>query len=127
MPAFRNEILEGLGDGSVVPWEGGEMVVSTDSFVVAPLEFPGGNIGDLAVNGTINDLAMMGAEPHVPYRRVHPRRGSPLRAAGPGPGVHGPGGPGGRGLGSGRRHEGGGAGEGRRALHQHDGDRPGPT
>jgi hydrogenase expression/formation protein HypE len=63
MPAFRNEILEGLGDGSVVPLAGGEIVVSTDSFVVAPLEFPGGNIGDLAVNGTINDLAMMGAEP----------------------------------------------------------------
>ncbi|MCJ7629509.1 MAG: hydrogenase expression/formation protein HypE [Longimicrobiales bacterium] len=63
LPAFRNQILEGLGDGSVVPLEGGEIVVSTDSFVVAPLEFPGGNIGDLAVNGTINDLAMMGAEP----------------------------------------------------------------
>ncbi|MFC1574605.1 hydrogenase expression/formation protein HypE, partial [Gemmatimonadota bacterium] len=63
LPAFRNRILEGLGDGSVVPLEGTEMVVSTDSFVVAPLEFPGGDIGDLAVNGTVNDLAMMGAEP----------------------------------------------------------------
>jgi hydrogenase expression/formation protein HypE len=62
LPAFRNEILEGLGDGSVLPPDEGRIVVSTDSFVVSPLEFPGGNIGDLAVNGTVNDLAMMGAE-----------------------------------------------------------------
>jgi hydrogenase expression/formation protein HypE len=57
-----------MEDGAVLPWvpsgtqERG-IVVTTDSFVVRPLEFPGGNIGDLAVNGTVNDLVMMGAEP----------------------------------------------------------------
>ena len=60
---FGNPLLDGLGDGAVVPIDGGEIVLSTDSFVVSPLEFPGGNIGHLAVNGTLNDLAMMGATP----------------------------------------------------------------
>jgi hydrogenase expression/formation protein HypE len=46
-----------------VPVEGGEIVLSTDTFVVSPLEFPGGNIGHLAVHGTLNDLAVMGATP----------------------------------------------------------------
>jgi hydrogenase expression/formation protein HypE len=46
-----------------VPVEGTEVVISTDTFVVSPLEFPGGNIGHLAVHGTINDVAMMGAVP----------------------------------------------------------------
>ena len=63
LPRFANEYLEGLGDGAVVPVEGGEIVVSTDTFVVSPLEFPGGNIGHLAIHGTVNDLAMMGATP----------------------------------------------------------------
>ena len=60
---FGNPLLDGLGDGAIVPVEGGEIVMSTDSFVVSPLEFPGGNIGHLAVHGTVNDLAMMGATP----------------------------------------------------------------
>ena len=63
LPRFTNPWLEGLGDGAVVPVDGSEIVVSTDSFVVSPLEFPGGNIGHLAVHGTLNDLAMMGATP----------------------------------------------------------------
>ncbi|MGD8320107.1 MAG: hydrogenase expression/formation protein HypE [Gemmatimonadota bacterium] len=63
LPRFVNPYLAGLGDGAVVPVEGDELVVSTDTFVVSPLEFPGGNIGHLAVHGTVNDLAMMGAEP----------------------------------------------------------------
>jgi hydrogenase expression/formation protein HypE len=63
LPRFANPILELLGDGAVVGVQEPEVVVSTDSFVVNPLEFPGGNIGDLAVNGTLNDLAMMGATP----------------------------------------------------------------
>jgi len=62
LPRFGNPILLALGDGAVVP--GAEtLVVSTDSFVVRPLEFPGGNIGHLAVHGTLNDVAMMGAVP----------------------------------------------------------------
>jgi hydrogenase expression/formation protein HypE len=63
LPRFGNRYLEALGDGALVPVEGTEIVVSTDTFVVSPLEFPGGNIGHLAVHGTVNDLAMMGAVP----------------------------------------------------------------
>jgi len=63
LPRFSNPHLDSLGDGAVVPVDGKEVVLSTDSFVVNPLEFPGGNIGDLAVHGTLNDLAMMGATP----------------------------------------------------------------
>ena len=63
LPHFNNPALGALGDGAVVPMVSGRVVVSTDTFVVSPLEFPGGNIGSLAVHGTLNDLAMMGAEP----------------------------------------------------------------
>jgi hydrogenase expression/formation protein HypE len=63
LPRFGNRYLEDLGDGALVPVEGLEVVISTDTFVVSPLEFPGGNIGHLAVHGTVNDLAMMGATP----------------------------------------------------------------
>ena len=50
-------------DAAVVEVAGGRLAFTTDSFVVSPLEFTGGNIGELAVNGTVNDLAMMGAQP----------------------------------------------------------------
>ena len=60
LPAFANEALGALGDGAILD---GSLAFSTDSFVVTPLEFPGGNIGKLAVCGTVNDLAMCGAEP----------------------------------------------------------------
>jgi hydrogenase expression/formation protein HypE len=63
LPQFDNEALACLGDGSVVNVAGVDVVVSTDTFVVSPLEFPGGDIGSLAVHGTLNDLAMMGARP----------------------------------------------------------------
>ncbi len=66
--AFSDPLLDALGDSAVldVPAElsrGGRLAVSTDSHVVRPLFFPGGSIGDLAVNGTVNDLAMSGARP----------------------------------------------------------------
>lgn len=63
MPRFNNPVLAQLGDGAVVSLPNAEVVLSTDTFVVSPLEFPGGNIGSLAVNGTLNDVAMMGADP----------------------------------------------------------------
>jgi hydrogenase expression/formation protein HypE len=63
LPRFGNPYLADLGDGALVPVEGLEVVISTDTFVVSPLEFPGGNIGHLAIHGTVNDLAMMGATP----------------------------------------------------------------
>lgn len=63
LPAFRNPALENLGDAAVFDFGGGRMAMSTDSFVVQPLFFPGGSIGELAVNGTVNDLSVSGAEP----------------------------------------------------------------
>jgi len=61
--SFDNPALETDHDGAVVDWDGERLVFSTDSYVVDPLFFPGGNIGDLAVYGTVNDLAMCGAKP----------------------------------------------------------------
>ena len=63
LPAFRNDALAHLGDSAQLNLAGGRIAFSTDSFVVQPLFFPGGNIGDLAVNGTVNDIAMSGAQP----------------------------------------------------------------
>jgi hydrogenase expression/formation protein HypE len=63
LPHFANPALLRLGDAAVVPLESAEIAISTDTFVVSPLEFPGGNIGSLAVHGTLNDVAMMGARP----------------------------------------------------------------
>jgi hydrogenase expression/formation protein HypE len=63
LPAFQNPTLENLGDSAVVTVNGARLAYSTDSYVVRPLFFPGGNIGELAVNGTVNDVAMSGAQP----------------------------------------------------------------
>ncbi|MGW2670178.1 hydrogenase expression/formation protein HypE [Streptomyces sp. NPDC001272] len=60
-PAFGGAVLAQLGDSAAVSLGGARLAFSTDSFVVRPLFFPGGSIGDLAVNGTVNDLAMSGA------------------------------------------------------------------
>ncbi|MFD0743684.1 hydrogenase expression/formation protein HypE [Phytohabitans flavus] len=61
--AFRNPRLAPLDDGAILPATGDRLVLTTDSYVVSPLFFPGGDIGDLAVNGTVNDLAVSGARP----------------------------------------------------------------
>jgi hydrogenase expression/formation protein HypE len=63
LPAFGNPLLDILHDGAVLEVEGSRLAFSTDSFVVSPLFFPGGDIGSLAVHGTLNDLAMCGARP----------------------------------------------------------------
>jgi len=63
LPAFENPALEALHDGAVLEVNGTRLAFSTDSFVVSPLFFPGGDIGSLAVHGTVNDLAMCGAQP----------------------------------------------------------------
>ncbi len=68
LPAFSNETLDKLGDAATlnlneILQNGARLAYSTDSFVVNPLFFPGGNIGDLAINGTVNDVAMSGAKP----------------------------------------------------------------
>jgi hydrogenase expression/formation protein HypE len=63
LPAFANPILGKLDDQAVLDLNGTRLAFTTDSFVVKPLFFPGGDIGSLAVHGTINDLAMGGAQP----------------------------------------------------------------
>ena len=63
LPAFAGQSPDGLADSAVIDLGGRRVAFSTDSFVVQPLFFPGGNIGTLAVNGTVNDLAMSGAVP----------------------------------------------------------------
>jgi hydrogenase expression/formation protein HypE len=63
LPAFDNEALQELGDAALLSVEGTRLALTTDSFVVKPIRFPGGSIGELAVNGTVNDLAVAGARP----------------------------------------------------------------
>jgi hydrogenase expression/formation protein HypE len=63
LPSFRNSLLEPLHDGAVFCVNGAKLAFSTDSYVVKPIFFPGGDIGKLAVHGTVNDLAMCGARP----------------------------------------------------------------
>jgi hydrogenase expression/formation protein HypE len=63
LPAFGDSALATLADAAVLPAPRGRLALTTDAFVVHPLFFPGGSIGELAVNGTVNDLAMSGAEP----------------------------------------------------------------
>ncbi|MBI3603309.1 MAG: hydrogenase expression/formation protein HypE [Nitrospirae bacterium] len=63
LPAFANPLLAKLHDGAVFSVEAGRLAFTTDSYVVQPLFFPGGDIGSLAVYGTVNDLAMCGAKP----------------------------------------------------------------
>jgi hydrogenase expression/formation protein HypE len=63
MPAVDNEFLRTSGDAAILPKLRGPIAMTTDSFVVSPLFFPGGDIGSLAVYGTVNDLAVAGAQP----------------------------------------------------------------
>jgi hydrogenase expression/formation protein HypE len=63
LPAIDNPVLRKLGDSAVLEFANQRLAFTTDSYVVQPLEFPGGDIGRLAVCGTTNDLAMAGAEP----------------------------------------------------------------
>ncbi|MBI4971461.1 MAG: hydrogenase expression/formation protein HypE [Candidatus Omnitrophica bacterium] len=63
IPAFKNSLLGAQHDAAVISMDGMKLAFTTDSFVVQPLFFPGGDIGTLAVNGTVNDLAMCGAWP----------------------------------------------------------------
>ena len=63
VPKFRNDALSRLSDSAELDFAGGRLFFTTDSFVIKPLEFPGGDIGKLAVCGTVNDLAVAGARP----------------------------------------------------------------
>jgi hydrogenase expression/formation protein HypE len=63
LPALDNPALAPLSDAALLPFGDAQLALTTDSFVVRPLVFPGGSIGELAVNGTVNDLAVSGATP----------------------------------------------------------------
>ncbi len=63
LPALHNSALAPLGDAAILPCGDMRLALTTDAFVVRPLRFPGGSIGELAVNGTVNDLAVSGATP----------------------------------------------------------------
>ncbi|MFC1784577.1 hydrogenase expression/formation protein HypE [Candidatus Neomarinimicrobiota bacterium] len=63
LPRFGNKTLDKLEDQAILEIPANRIAFTTDSFVVDPIFFPGGNIGDLAINGTINDIAMSGAQP----------------------------------------------------------------
>lgn len=63
LPAFDNPALAPLSDAALLPFGDARLALTTDSYVVRPLAFPGGSIGELAVNGTVNDLAVSGAVP----------------------------------------------------------------
>jgi hydrogenase expression/formation protein HypE len=63
LPELRNPLLEPLADAALLSANGTRLALTTDSYVVRPLVFPGGDIGELAVNGTVNDLAVSGATP----------------------------------------------------------------
>src|SRR5918992_1968887 len=63
LPVLDNPALAPLSDAALLPFGDAQLALTTDSFVVRPLVFPGGSIGELAVNGTVNDLAVSGATP----------------------------------------------------------------
>lgn len=63
IPILSGVPLAGQNDAALLDHSGGQLAFTTDSYVVDPIFFPGGNIGDLAINGTVNDLAMVGAQP----------------------------------------------------------------
>jgi hydrogenase expression/formation protein HypE len=78
LPTFNNAILSQLDDGAILELEGTKIAFSTDSFTVDPLFFPGGDIGILAINGTVNDIAMCGAIPRFLSVGVLVEEGFPM-------------------------------------------------
>src|SRR4051794_17532884 len=65
VPAFGSATGADMGDAGIATIDGTDVAMTTDSFVVKPIRFPGGSIGELAVNGTVNDLAVAGARPQA--------------------------------------------------------------
>lgn len=82
VPSFKNPYIEELHDGAILTIGNIKLAFTTDSFVVRPLFFPGGDIGSLAINGTVNDLAMCGAEPLYLSASFIIEEGLPLQVLG---------------------------------------------
>ena len=113
-------------DSAVLEIGGARLAFTTDTFVVSPLFFPGGDIGKLAVCGTVNDLAMAGREAAVSQRRLHPRRRAcRWRRCAASSASMADGRASGRRADRHRRHQGRRSRQGRRHLHQHGRHRPG--
>ena len=127
VPAMGTGTLEQMADAGLVEIGGVKLAMTTDSFVIKPLRFPGGSIGELAVNGTVNDLAMAGAKPvgltlslileEGLDQRGPARGGRGDRRRRPDRGRRDPR----------RRHQGRRAGTRRRNVHLHHGSRPAST
>lgn len=78
LPLFDNPILSKLDDGAVLDIKGTRIAFSTDSYIVDPIFFPGGDIGELAVNGTVNDVSMCGAIPQFMSSAIIMEEGFPI-------------------------------------------------
>ena len=78
IPAFRNMNVQSSSDSAILDSMPGKLAFTTDSYVVQPLFFPGGDIGKLAVAGTVNDLAVSGADPHYMSFSVIIEEGFPI-------------------------------------------------
>ena len=123
LPAYGAAADAQLGDSAVIEVGDTRLAFSTDSYVVKPMFFPGGSIGDLAVNGTVNDLAMSGADSAVPVDGLHHRGGHRADRAWPGRGGGGCGRAQGRSQARHRGHQGRRQRKRRWRVHQHRRDR----
>ena len=104
--AFANPLLAQRNDQAMFEVSAGRMVMTTDSYVVSPLFFPGGDIGSLAVHGTVNDIAMAGAKPLYLTAGFIIEEGFPAERPEPHRHVDGGSGAGGRSRHRHRRHQG---------------------
>ncbi len=120
LPAFQNSYLDRLDDQAVLGVAGERLAFTTDAYVVTPLFFPGGDIGTLALNGTVNDLAMAGARPMYLSAAFILEEGFPLADLRRIVDSMGECGKGGRGVAGHRGYQSGRAGQGRQVLHHHD-------
>ena len=123
LPAFQNSYLDRLDDQAVLSVAGERLAFTTDAHVVTPLFFPGGDIGSLAVNGTVNDLAMAGARPLYLSAAFILEEGFPLTDLRRIVDIDERSGEGGRGAPGHGRHEGGRPGQSGWLLHHHGGHR----
>ena len=123
-PILFGSSTEPLGDAAHISMNGTRIAITADSFVVSPLRFPGGSIGELAVNGTVNDLAVSGARAETLVVTYRARSRPADRDPGGRSSRHGPGRARRRRHHRGRRHQGGRTRQGRPYVHHHRGRRP---